>query len=201
VGGAPQFSGTSFALEGIGRTKIVSVNDWRDYGNSANMLLFAKELHDALADTVIEGDLVYHGLLSSVLDFGHALSIAADSYTTGWEAAGVPIVSVDLAYNEGPGGTSYETTLHVSNRRAPYSGSVFTRPSQTGQPYGMPGPNQMLGISAPFQYAPDTPWGTGATSFGTPNVDTSPGVRGAQTPEFDTRPTWDTSMGGGGGES
>jgi hypothetical protein len=140
LGGVPQFSGTSFALEGMTRVKTISVNDWRDYGNSANMLLFAKELHDALADTVIEGDLVYHGLLSSVLDFGHALSIAADTYTTGWEAASVPIVSVDLAYNEGPGGTSYETTLHVSNRRAPYSGSVFSRPSQVGQPFGMPGP-------------------------------------------------------------
>jgi hypothetical protein len=139
-GGVPQFSGTSYSLEAISKTKVVSVNDWRDYGNASNMLLFARELHDALSDTVIEGDLTYHGLLSSVLDFGHALSIAADSYTTGWEAAAVPIVAVDLSYNEGPGGTSYETMLHVSNRRAPYSGSVFTRPSQTGQAYGMPGP-------------------------------------------------------------
>jgi hypothetical protein len=38
---------------------------------------------------------------------------------------------VDLEWLEGQG-TTYRTTLHLSNRRAPYTGQAMMSPAQTG---------------------------------------------------------------------
>jgi hypothetical protein len=134
IAGVPQYAGTSHTVEGLSRTKYVSVNEWRDHSNQANMNLFAQELHGALCDTVVEGTVIYHGLLSAALVPGIKLNITGDVYTTGYESINVPIVAAELDFNEsGDSGTSYTTTMRVSNRRAPYSGAAFTRPSQSGQ--------------------------------------------------------------------
>lgn len=134
IAGIPQYAGTSHTVEGLSRTKYVSVNEWRDYSNQANMNLFAQELHGAICDTVVEGTVVYHGKLDAALVPGIKLNITGDVYTTGYEAINVPIVACELEFNEsGDTGTTYTTTMRVSNRRAPYSGAVFTRPSQSGQ--------------------------------------------------------------------
>lgn len=131
--GSPVYGGTSYTVEGLERTKTVSANDWKDPGATANQLLFAQKIWQSVSNTVIEGSLPYYGLLESVLTPGLSINIAADTYVTGWESVDVPIVSVDLTFNEGGGsGTSYDMEIHVSNRRAPYSGEVFRRPSQTG---------------------------------------------------------------------
>lgn len=131
--GGPVYAGTSYTVEGIQRTKVVTVNDWTDPGNQANMAAFAQTLWYALSNTVVEGPIPYYGLLESVLTPGVSINIAGDTYTTGWEAMAAPIVEVEVKFNELGGDTLYDTTIHVSNRRAPYSAALFQRPSQTFQ--------------------------------------------------------------------
>lgn len=132
-GGSPVYSGTCYSVEGISRTKFVTVNDWRDPANQTNMNTYAQELWGALSDTVTEGTVVHHDRLDAALVPGRRVNVDA-SYTTGWESIECPIVSVDLDVNEADGATSYTTTLHCSSRRAPYSGQIFQRPTQTGMP-------------------------------------------------------------------
>lgn len=145
VAGVPQYSGTAYSALGIQRTKYISVNDWRDYSNSANMLLYAHENHDALCDTVTEGSIPYSGLLSAALLPGHKLNITGSGYVTGLETMATPIISAELEYMDRGGATHYKTTLTFSNRRAPYGGAAFVRPSVQGQPFGAQHVMQMGG--------------------------------------------------------
>src|SRR5262249_19996568 len=112
--GVPQYAGTANSLLGLTRTKTLTVRDWRDLSNFANMLLYATEWLSAYQDVVFEGAVPYFGLLSSVLAPGSSINIDA-AYTTGLETAALPITALDLEYNETGGGTSYTTTLSVSN--------------------------------------------------------------------------------------
>ena len=133
------YQGTAYTALGIERTKTISVNDWRDTSNTANMTLFASEYLSAVQDVVYEGSIPYYGLLATPLLIGHALDILGSTYATGWETLGLPIVAVDLEYQERSGATSYVTTLSFSNRRAPFTGAAFQRPSVVGQPFGLGG--------------------------------------------------------------
>lgn len=129
------YSGTAYSVEGIERVKTITANDWRDYSNAANMLLWAEETQSALCNTVVEGQIVYGGKLDSCLLPGKTVSIAADVYTTGLESIAIPVTACTLTPHEtgdGPG-TAFTTTLTLSNRRAPYSGAVFARAPQSGQ--------------------------------------------------------------------
>lgn len=137
IAGVPQYDGTCFTVEGMEETKTVTCREWRDYGNAANMLLWAQEMHGAYCDTVIEGDVSYLGLLDTVLEPGHKANLPGDSYATGWETINIPIARVELTYHNGRSATAYTTELHLSNRRAPYSGEAFLRPSITGQQFGL----------------------------------------------------------------
>jgi hypothetical protein len=137
VSGVPQYDGTSHSRLGLTRTKTISLNDWRDSSNAANMLLLAAEYLGSVKDVAYEGSIPYYGLLSDVLAIGHALNIAGNGYDTGWESLAVPIVSVDLQYQERGGATHYVTTLSFSNRRAPFSGAALQRPAMTGAPFGL----------------------------------------------------------------
>jgi hypothetical protein len=134
------YAGTLYTVEGIQRTKIITALDWKDYSNQQNMGTFAAEFLDSVKDVVVEGVVPYHGLLSAYLAPGQAVSIAGTSggtpYTTGWESLALPVVSVELRFQTGPEGTSYHTTLHVSNRRGRYSAENFLRPSITGSAFG-----------------------------------------------------------------
>jgi hypothetical protein len=139
IAGVPQYEGTSFTDLGLQRTKIISANDWRDTSNSANMTLMASEYLDSVKDIVLEGSIPYSGLLSDALAIGHRLNIAGRDFATGWESAGIPILALDLTYNERGGSTKHLTTLSFSNRRAPFSGAQFQRPAMRGQPIGAGG--------------------------------------------------------------
>lgn len=132
VAGAPQYSGTSHTDEGLSETKYVTVREWRDFGNAANMLRWAAEIHGAICDTVIEGDVEYLGLLTDVLVPGHAVNLPGNGYTTGWEAIDLPVARCSLEYHSERSATSYSMNIHLSNRRSPYSGEAFLRPAQTG---------------------------------------------------------------------
>lgn len=139
IAGAAQYTGTAHSSLALQRTKTITVPDWRDGSNAANMLRMAQEYLDTVKDVVIEGSVPYHGLQAAALTTGHALNIAGNGYTTGWESLAAPIVAVDLEYQERGGATHFVTTLHFSNRRAPFSGATLRRPSMVGQPLGSGG--------------------------------------------------------------
>src|SRR5208282_4487951 len=49
------YAGTLFAVEGVQRTKTVTVREWTDYSLSANMATYAYELFGSICDVVVEG--------------------------------------------------------------------------------------------------------------------------------------------------
>ena len=130
------YAGTLYTVEGIERTKTVTVREWRDYSLDANMQAYSDQLFSALCDVVVEGTIGYLGLATAYLSLGQALSITGNGYTTGYESVALPVVSIDVQFNPGPGGTSYVSTLHLTNRQARYTGDVFVRPAATGQQIG-----------------------------------------------------------------
>jgi hypothetical protein len=137
---ASGYQGTAYTALGIERTKTITCLDWKDSSNSINMGLFAAEYLDSVKDIVYEGSIPYFGLLPGPLAFGHKVNISGSTYATGWESLNLPITGIELAYNERSGGTHYTTTLTVSNRREPFTGAVFARPSVKGHPIGFEAP-------------------------------------------------------------
>ena len=127
------YAGTLYTVEGIERTKTITVREWRDYSLSANMQAYANSLFLSMRDVVIEGSIGYLGLPTNYLNAGRAVSITGAAYSTGWESLWLPVVSLDITFQAGPEGTSYSSTLHLSNRRNRFTGDVFVRPAVTGQ--------------------------------------------------------------------
>jgi hypothetical protein len=139
VSGVPGYSGTVFTVEGLKLTKVITVRDWRDVSNLSNMTTFANEMLASMSNVVVEGTVPYYGLLSTYLTVGstgQAVSIAGNSYTTGWESLALPVVSVEVAFQSGSQGTSYATVLHLSNRRGRFNSDQFLRPNVTGRQLG-----------------------------------------------------------------
>ena len=131
------YAGTLYTIEGICRTKTVTVREWRDYSLATNMQTYANELFDSIKDVIVEGTIGYLGLAATYLVPGQAVSIIGSGYTTGYESLALPVVSTDIQFNPGPGGTSHVSTLHLSNRKARYTGDIFVRPAITGQQLGL----------------------------------------------------------------
>ena len=46
------------------------------------------------------------------------------------QSESLPVASMDVRFQPGPGGTSYVSTLHLSNRRARYTSELFVRPAE-----------------------------------------------------------------------
>ena len=144
LGGTPTYAGTLYSAEGISRTKMVTLRAWTQFGNdAANIQLFATEQFDSVKDVVVEGSINYLGLATTYLTPGASVSITGQGYLTGFETlqtppmpAGIPVSSVEVIFNWGGSGTSYVTTLNLSNRRQRYTGAVFVRPPTTGQALG-----------------------------------------------------------------
>ncbi len=131
------YAGTLYTVEGIQRTKTVTVREWRDYSLTTNMQTYANELFSAISNVVVEGTIGYLGLATNYLTPGQAVSITGTSYTTGYESLALPVASIDVQFNAGPDGPSYVSTLHLSNRQARYTGDIFIRPAITGQQLGL----------------------------------------------------------------
>jgi hypothetical protein len=130
------YAGTLYTVEGISRTKTITVLEWTDYSNSTNMSTFASEFLDSVKDVIVEGSAPYAGLLPAYLFPGNAVDVAGSGYTTGWEALALPVVSAEVHFQPGGAGTSYAMTLHLSNRRGRYSSENYLRPSMVGLQYG-----------------------------------------------------------------
>ncbi|MGO9725133.1 MAG: cell envelope integrity protein TolA [Streptosporangiaceae bacterium] len=52
------------------------------------------------------------------------------------QSEALPVASMDVRFNPGPGGTSYVSTLHLSNRRALYTSELFVRPATRESTWG-----------------------------------------------------------------
>ena len=137
------YAGTLYSVEGIARTKTITLRDWTEFGTNANIAVYTSEQFDAIKDVVVEGSINYLGLATTYLTPGTSVSITGQGYTTGWETlqtspmpAGLPVASVDVTFNWGGSGASYITSLHLTNRKAKYTAEVFTRPPTTGQAIG-----------------------------------------------------------------
>jgi hypothetical protein len=134
---ATGYAGTLFTVEGVQRTKTITVLEWRDLSNDVNMKIYASEVLDSVKDIVVEGSLPYLGL--PALDWlfpGRTVSIHGQDFTTGWETLRLPVVAVEVEFNNSPVGTSYTTTLQLSNRRTPYDAANFLRPNVSTQMFG-----------------------------------------------------------------
>ncbi len=130
------YAGTLYTVEGIKRTKTITLREWTAQGSNANIQTFCNEQFDSIKDVVVEGKLEYLGLPTLYLTPGQAVSIAGAGYTTGYESLALPVSSIEVMFHPGPDGTSYFSTLELSNRRMRYSGEVYTRPTAAAQMLG-----------------------------------------------------------------
>src|SRR5208283_5010106 len=52
------------------------------------------------------------------------------------QSESLPVASMEVRFQPGPGGTSYVSTLHLSNRRARYTSELFVRPAERFATWG-----------------------------------------------------------------
>src|SRR5208282_5860829 len=52
------------------------------------------------------------------------------------QSEALPVASMDVRFQPGPAGTSYVSTLHLSNRRARYTSELFVRPAERFATWG-----------------------------------------------------------------
>lgn len=140
VHGNPRYGGTSHTVEGFQNTLVVTLDQWRDPGQLAQVLAYAADLLDSVKDTVVEGSVVYYGWYAAALTCGQALQVAGDdgngSYTTGWESiANLCIVEVEVEWTQ-RAGYPYRATMRVSTRRMHYQPDMFLKPAQSFLPLG-----------------------------------------------------------------
>ena len=191
------YSGTLYTVEGIERTKVITVRDWRDISNLSNMATYATEYLQSVNNVVVEGTVPYHGLLTTFLvcgTSGQGVSVTGNTYSTGWDSMNLPVVSVEILFQNGSSGTSYHTTLHVSNRRGRYSAENFLRPNVTGSALGTGTGGGIFGGAGPT-YSGESPTGD-ASAWQTTAVPGSPGglVGTASDWSLGGQETWGTSI-------
>lgn len=122
------------------KTLYVTVASWRDPINQSQMEAYAQTILDSIKDTVCSGSVVYHDLYTPALEFGKAVAINGNGFTTGWESFnsdptyyGLPIRSVSVQWSMQGGVT---TTLNCSNHWGQFEPSLFLPPDRQWQPFG-----------------------------------------------------------------
>lgn len=145
------YSGTLYTVEGVERIKTITVPEWTDNSNSSNMQTFANEFLASVENVVVEGTITYHGLNTTFLTCGtngQGISVTGSTYSTGWDSLNLPVVGVELVFNNGTAGTSYDMLIHVSNRRGRYTADNFLRPGITHLNLGTDGGSVFTGGQA-----------------------------------------------------
>lgn len=142
------YQGTSNTVEGLTKRLTVTVDQWRDPGNTAAMAAYAQDILDSVKDAVMDGTVKYYGFYPDALTPGISINIegndGAGPYFTGWANStpnyissfttckGIPVVSGELEWLTGGNPNLYITTMHLSNRRARFGAGAYLRPSRTG---------------------------------------------------------------------
>jgi hypothetical protein len=136
----PAYAGDSHTIEGLADTLVVTIADWRDPGQTAQVQALANDWLKSVQDGVREGDVVYHGLYPAALTFGICLNIAGKTDsggvdTTGWEAAELPVIGFEVEFSQGA--DDYVTTLNCSSRRGHLSAEIFLKPERSMTAFGL----------------------------------------------------------------
>jgi hypothetical protein len=135
----PAYAGDSHTIEGLEDTLVVTMADWRDPGQVAQVQALADDWLKSTKDGVREGSVLYHGLWTPALSLGICLNIGlvADGATgtSGWEAAYLPVVGWEVEFSQGP--DDYVTTIECSSRRQHFSAEMFMRPERSMQAFGL----------------------------------------------------------------
>ena len=154
------YAGTAYDDAGIEHEMVIDLPAWNDSGATAAFEDYAQQLHAAVSDIVIEGQVVVHGLGSN-LALGLCLNLAAKegsaTVTTGLEAANLPVRSITIVWPQS-GADTIQTLYEVSNRRRPLSGDRLFSSMAHWEPQllgsgGGDGPI-VLGGPAPLPYSP-----------------------------------------------
>lgn len=122
VVGVPQYAGTGSTVDGIERTMTIDLESWVYAGNQAQLEQYAEMMHKSVCDTILTGTVQYRGVCEAAFDPGVRLSIDAACYTTGLEAAAVPVRSFTLRYNKTGTPQAFTSLLACSSRRNPATG-------------------------------------------------------------------------------
>ncbi len=129
------YEGTSHTIEGRSDTLTLTSRDWIDPINQSRMEAFAQDRLDSVKNTMVEGAIVHEGMYEPALQFGAGISITGNGYLTGWEGLSLPVVEVEILFNN-QSAFAHTTTMQLSNRRASLTSGDFLRPSRN--PGGVP---------------------------------------------------------------
>jgi hypothetical protein len=135
IGGVPQYTGDSHTVEGLARTKTISIREWIDPGNVAFMTTLAQSDLDSMKNAVVEGEVQYDGILAAALVLGMSLNVVPNTgdVATGWDTAAVPVVSCEVHWGLGDEPLPHTTVLGCCNRRGHYNGGDFVTPRRGAQ--------------------------------------------------------------------
>ena len=165
-------AGTAYDDANLEHELVIDLPAWNDPGAQTAFEAYAEQLHAAVKDVVIEGQVVVHGLGAN-LALGLCLNLAAKegsaTVTTGLEAADLPVRSITIVWPQS-GADVIQTLYEVSNRRRPLSGDRLfstmahwepqwnlgggpTEPTALGGPAALPLPPAAAALSGLGQAA------------------------------------------------
>jgi hypothetical protein len=133
-GGSPVYGGTSHAIDGLTDTLTVTIPSWRDDNSTNNMLGYAADLFDTVSDVAQELTVPWLGINLAVLVPGLAVNLTGHGYTTGLEAAKLPVLHGELAFKRNT--PRFTTVLKASSRRAHHAAAQYEHPPATGLQLG-----------------------------------------------------------------
>jgi hypothetical protein len=124
--GGPVYSGTSYSVDGITDTLVVTVPQWKDPSQTTQVEAYAEELHAAVKDTAIEGIIPLARFDSRFLEPGQGVRLTGEGYALPYASTTLPVVECVVRFDAGM--SKYRTELKVSTRRAAYTAGQFLRP-------------------------------------------------------------------------
>ena len=143
TGQAVQITGNGYLTgwEGGGISNPQIISGGSGYNGSETLSVSGSGTAGALSHTTTNGVITCVWVSTRGSGYTGAVTVSVSggggsgaSITLQSEA--LPVASMDVRFQPGPGGTSYLSTLHLSNRRAKYTCAIYIRPAQRGQMLG-----------------------------------------------------------------
>jgi hypothetical protein len=140
---AVQITGSSYVTgwEGGGISNPQIISGGSGYNGSETLSVSGTGTAGALSHVTTGG--VITSVWVSTMGSGYTGAVSVSISGGGGSGANItlqsealPVASMDVRFQSGPGGTSYVSTLHLSNRRARYMSELFVRPAVRGQMLG-----------------------------------------------------------------
>ena len=143
TGQAVQVTGSTYTTgwEGGGISNPQIVSGGSGYNGSETLAVSGSGTSGALSHTTTNG--VITCVWVSTRGSGYTGTVTVNVTGGGGSGASItlqsealPVASMDVRFQPGSGGTSYVSTLHLSNRRAKYTAEMYIRPPVRGQKLG-----------------------------------------------------------------